>query len=131
MLAMKLANTIETRQENSDFTRVSRSVLPAFDIVYNPYISEVVTTNLDTSWWLFPRPTANPSRTWAEMGFLSGMETPQVYMKAPNTLTLGGQPVSGIGDFNTWSMEYAVATAFGGRQLADYQVTVASDGTES
>jgi hypothetical protein len=65
------------------------------------------------------------------MGFLAGMETPQVYMKQPNTLTLAGQPVSGIGDFNTWSMEYAVATAFGGRQLADYQVTVASDGTES
>ncbi len=131
MLAMKLLNTIETRETNGTFERVSRSVLPAFDIVYNPYIGEVVTTNLDTSWWLFPRPVANPSRTWAEMGFLAGMETPQVYMKAPNTLTLGGQPVSGIGDFNTWSMEYAVATAFGGRQLADYQVTVASDGTES
>jgi hypothetical protein len=131
MLGQKLANTIETRQTNGTFERVSRSVLPPFTVVFNPYIAEVVTTNLDTSWWLFPRPETNPTRTWAEMGFLAGMETPNVYMKASNTLTIGGQPVSNIGDFNTWAMEYAVATAFGGRVLEDYQVTVASDGTES
>ena len=131
MLALKLANTIETRQTNGTFERVSRSVLPPFTVVYNPYIADVVTSNLNTSWWLFPRPETNPTRTWAEMGFLADMDIPQVYMKAPNTLTLGGQPVSGIGNFDTWSMQYAVATAFGGRTLEDYQVTVASNGTLS
>lgn len=127
--ALRFKNMIETRRTEGSTVVVTTNSLSDFDVVYNPFIGQIVTTNLATSWWVFPRPTPNPTRTWAEMGFLQGFDVPQVYMKRPNILTLGGAEVAGIGDFNTWSMEYAVATAFGGRQLADYQVTVASNGT--
>lgn len=128
--AQQILNTIEIRQADGADTRVSRPSLPEIELIYNPYIKSVVTTNLDTSWWIFPTPTPNPTRTWAEMAFLQGFETPQVYVKAPNTQTLGGGLVAEIGDFNNWNTEWAVATAFGGRTLEDFQMTVASNGTE-
>ena len=127
--AMEILNTIEIRRETA--TRLGAPSLPPYQVVFNPYIGQVVTTNLETSWWLFPAPATNPTRTWAEMGFMANYDTPQVFMKAPSIMTTGGQMVSDIGSFDTWSHEYAVATIFGGRNLVDYQVTVASDGTES
>lgn len=127
-LAMQIKATLEIRQVEGADTRVSRPALPDFDIVYNPYIDQVVTSNADTSWWLFPRPVSGTARTWAEMGFLQGFDIPQAYMKAPNTMTLAGQLVNQIGDFDTWTQEWAVATAFGGRNLKDVQTTVASRG---
>jgi hypothetical protein len=130
-IAYQIKNTMEIRQTEGSDTRVSTPYLPNLTIVYNPFIGEVVSSNLATSWWLFPTPTPNPTRTWAEVGFLAGMEVPQLFMKAPNTLRSDGSVASDIGDFDTWATEYAVATAFGGRQLDDYQVTVASKGTNA
>lgn len=129
--AQQIKATLFVDQASGSDTRRSTPYLPDFEIVYNPYIGQVVTTNLATSWWVFPRPTPNPTRTWAEMGFLAGYDTPQTFMKMSNVVGLGGQPVGEIGDFDTWSMEYACATIFGGRTLEDYQVTVASNGTNT
>jgi hypothetical protein len=127
--ATEILNSVEYRAVSG--TELRAPSIPPYTPLFNPYISKVTTTNLATSWWLFPTPATNPTRTWAEMGFLAGYESPQVFMKAPNIMTTGGQLVSSIGDFNTWSHEYVVATAFGGRTLEDYQVTVASNGTGS
>lgn len=130
--AYHIKNTIFVDQASGSDTRRSTPYLPDFDIVFNPYIGQIVTSNLATSWWVFPRAVSGMTRTWAEMGFMAGFDTPQVYMKASNVLNLGGGVVSDIGDFDTWAMEYAVATIFGGRRLdSGYQVTVASNGTNS
>lgn len=129
--AQQILNTLEIRQTEGTDVRVSRPSLPEITIVHDPYIGSVVSTNLETSWWLFPTPTPNPTRTWAEMGFMQGFDTPQLYVKSPNTQNLAGALISEVGNFNTWSAEWAVATIFGGRTLEDYQMTVASNGTEA
>lgn len=131
--ALRFKNAIETRRTEGDTLIVTANSLPDFDVVYNPYIASVVTSNLATSWWVMPRPVQGEiaTRTWAEIGFLTGMRVPQLYRKVANTQLVGGGLQQNIGDFNTWSQEYAVATAFGGRQMEDTQVTVASNGSGS
>lgn len=84
--------------------------------------------NGNTSWFLFANPNSN--RPALEVGFISGRESPDILMKAPNAMRVGGGLDETAGDFDTDSFEYKVRHLFGGTQMA-YQSTVASNGSGS
>lgn len=94
----------------------------------NPYIPIVASSsNGTTSWFLF----ANPSngRPALEMGLLRGHEEPEIFIKAPNAVPVGGgaeDPMNG--DFDTDSVQYKVRHVYGGARM-DPKMSVASNGS--
>lgn len=95
----------------------------------NPYIPIVASTaNGHTSWFLFANP--DNGRPAAEMGFLIGHEEPEVFMKAPNQLRVGGGADAMDGDFETDAIEHKVRHVFGGTRM-DPKMTVGSNGSGS
>jgi hypothetical protein len=57
-------------------------------VVVDPYIPVIATTHGDTSWFMFADP--NYSREAIRIGFLRGHETPEIWMKSPNAVRVGG-----------------------------------------
>ena len=96
----------------------------------NYYIPRVASTaNGGTSWFLFANPEV--SRPAIEMGFLRGHEEPEIFVKDPNAMRIGGGTASPMdGDFDTDSIQYKVRHVMGGT-LIDPKATVASNGSGS
>lgn len=93
-----------------------------------PYLPVVITSGTlgATSWFIFADP--NLGGAAVEMGFLRGHETPEIFMKSPNAVTVGGAAAGVMaGDFETDAVKYKVRHVFGGGQQ-DYRFTVASTG---
>lgn len=98
-------------------------------IIVDPYIPRVATTNGNTSWYLFSNP--NTSREAIRIGFLRGHETPEIWMKSPNAVRVGGGSVNPMdGDFDTDAITYRVRHVTGVVQV-DPKATVASNGSGS
>lgn len=95
--------------------------------VEDPYIP-LIATNAPDSWILTTDPNAN--RPAAQVRFLTGFETPNLYMKAPNTQTVGGGVVPELGDFASMSSEWKGLLAMGGLQV-EYRAAVGSDASGS
>lgn len=96
----------------------------------NPYLPLVSSTaNGNTSWYLFASPRAG--RPAIEFAFLRGYEAPQLFMKSPNAVRVGGGNVDPMqGDFDTDSIDYKIRHVFGGT-IMDPKMTVASNGSGS
>lgn len=77
------------------------------------------------SWFLFANP--DNGRPAMEVGFLRGHEEPEIYMKKPNAVRVGGGGDDEY-DFETDSREYKVRHVFGGTRM-DPLMTVASNGS--
>jgi len=94
---------------------------------YIPIIATAGTAG-SKSWFLFANP--NQQRPAIEMGFLRGHPEPEVFMKEPNAIRVGGGGVVNPldGDFDTDSLRYKVRHVFGGTR-EDYRMTVASNGS--
>ena len=87
------------------------------------------TANGSTSWFLFANP--DNGRPAIEMGFLSGHEEPEIFMKAPNSMRVDGGGVDVMnGDFDNDAIEYKLRHVFGGTR-EDPKMTVASNGSGS
>lgn len=100
-----------------------------FQPVTNPWLPIISTTNGDTSWYLFGSPMLG--RPAAEVGFLRGHESPEIFLKTPNATRVGGGPVAAEdGDFDTDGINYKVRHVLGGT-LMDPKAAVASNGTGS
>lgn len=100
-----------------------------FRLNVNAYLPIVDTTHGATAWYLFASP-AN-GRPAIEVGFLRGHETPEIFMKQPNAVRVGGGPVNPTdGDFDTDSVQYKIRHVFGGT-LLDPLMSVASNGSGS
>lgn len=98
-------------------------------LVVDPYIRTIATTNGNTTWFLFADP--NYSRPALQIGFLLGHESPEIWMKSPNAVRVGGGPVSPLsGDFDHDAIEYRVRHVVGATRV-DPLATVASNGTGS
>jgi hypothetical protein len=70
-------------------------------------------------------------RPISEIGFLRGYEAPQLFMKDPDAIRVGGGAVSPLdGDFDTDSIQYKLRHVFGGT-LLDTKSAVASNGSGS
>lgn len=96
-------------------------------LVVDPWLPIISTTNGDTSWYLIGVPSIG--RPAMEVGFLRGRETPDLFVKAPNALRVGGgmAPVED-GDFETDSIRHKVRHVVGGT-LMDPKAAAASNGT--
>jgi hypothetical protein len=97
------------------------------DVVVNPWLPVVDTTKGNTAWYLFADPGIG--RPAVEMGFLLGHETPKVFMKAPDSVRVGGGVVGGPdGDFATDGVAYKVRHCLGGT-LMDFRGGYANAGS--
>jgi hypothetical protein len=99
-------------------------------LVVDPYIPVLASTaNGDRSWFLFADP--NTSREAIRIGFLRGHESPEIWMKSPNAVRVGGGDVGPMsGDFDTDSIEYRVRHVTG-VIMVDHKATVMSNGSGS
>lgn len=97
------------------------------EVVVNPWLDIVDTSaNVDKTWYLFADPGIG--RPAAEMGFLAGHEQPEVFMKAPDSIRVGGGVVGAEdGDFATDGVAYKVRHVLGGT-LMDYRAAYVNTG---
>jgi len=80
-------------------------------VVVNPWIPIIDTTNAATDWLLFARPA--PGRSALEAAFLRGAEQPRIYTKAQNKQSVGGGLASLTeGSFENDLIEYKGAHTF-------------------
>lgn len=94
---------------------------------YIPIVAS--SSNGSTSWFLFADP--NEGRPAGEVGFLRGHEMPEVFMKKPDAVRVGGGDAGVMdGDFNTDSIEYKVRHVLGGTTMSS-KMAVASNGSGS
>jgi hypothetical protein len=92
----------------------------------DPYIPIVASSaNGKTSWFMFANP--QNGRPALELGRLRGHEEPEIFLKAPNAIRVGGGGSEEI-DFDTDSNETKVRHVFGGTRM-DPKMTVASNGS--
>lgn len=95
-------------------------------VLVNPWLPIINTTNGATAWYLFASPGVG--RPAAEIGFLRGHETPELFLKSSNATRVGGGIVGGEdGDFDTDSISYKVRHIVGGA-LMEPKSAVASPG---
>ena len=97
------------------------------EILINPWLPIIVTTGTlgATSWALFSDPGDIAA---GEVGFLSGHETPELFMKSSDQVTVGGGLADPMGgDFATDNIFYKVRHCLGGVTLSG-RAGFASDG---
>lgn len=97
-------------------------------LIVNPSLKQINTTNGATAWYLHTAPTTG--RPLLEVGFLAGYQAPQIFMKSPNAIRIGGgtslvDPM--LGDFDNDSIDYKIRHVFGG-SIVDPIASVASEG---
>lgn len=111
----------------NDQLRVTNWMRNRVSVVVNPWLPIVNTTSGNTAWYLFANP--NVGRPAMELGFLIGHETPELWVKSPNAMRVGGGPVAPEeGDFEHDAIQYRVRQVLGG-VLMDPKSAVASNGT--
>jgi hypothetical protein len=99
------------------------------NVVVNPYIPRIATTNGDTSWCLMANSGQGPAAI--EMGYLRGMTEPVLTTKASDIQVLGGGSVPvNFGDFQGNNVEYKGWLVIGGK-VRDAKLGFMSNGTGS
>ncbi|MEU8158034.1 Mu-like prophage major head subunit gpT family protein [Micromonospora sp. NPDC048986] len=113
----------------NDQLRVTNWMRNRVSVVVNPWLPIINTTNGNSAWYLFANP--NVGRPAMEIGFLIGHETPELWVKSPDAMRVGGGPVAPEeGDFDHDSVEYRVRMVLGGT-LMDAKSAVASTGANA
>mgnify|MGYP001156516134 FL=1 len=90
----------------------------------NPYLPVIDETSGDTAWYIFPDPSEIFCMVLAR---LRGHEEPEIFMKNPNAIKIGGGQDPFNGDFDYDSVEYKVRHVCGAA-VADYRGSYASTG---
>lgn len=81
-------------------------------IVVDPMIPILDPTNGNTSWYLFSDPDLLHA---VEYAFLAGLEEPQIFMRSPNAVRLGGGGENGMdGSYEDDTIGYKVRHVIGG-----------------
>lgn len=114
----------------SNQLKVTNWMRNRIEVVVNPWLPIISSTaNGNTSYYLFANPSVG--RPAMEVGFLLGHEAPELFMKSPNAVRIGGGAVDPMdGDFDTDSVDHKLRFVFGGT-LMDPKVAVASSGVGS
>ncbi|NEA22577.1 Mu-like prophage major head subunit gpT family protein [Actinomadura bangladeshensis] len=113
----------------TDQLRVTNWMRNRVKLVVDPWLPIVDTTSGNAAWYLFANPSVG--RPAMEIGFLTGHETPELFMQSPNAVRVGGGSVDPMdGDFRTDAIDYKVRYVFGGT-LMDPKSSVASTGAGS
>ena len=136
LTAMQIVNALQIRAQNAGGADVAGTVqldtvnlFQNLKIAVEPYISRIITAGTvgRTAWFLAADP-AQSERPAVELGFLQGHEEPQIAMKSPNAVMVGGGDVNAFaGDFDTDSIEFRVRHVVGGT-LMDPRMMVGSFG---
>ena len=90
----------------------------------NPYLPMINTANGDKAWYVLPDPADIYCLVFAR---LRGHEEPEIFMKNPNAVKLGGGQDPFNGDFDHDSIEYKVRHICGAA-IADWRGSYASTG---
>lgn len=110
----------------NDQLRVANWMRNRVQVVVNPWLPIINTTSGNSAWYLFADPSVG--RPSMELGFLVGHETPELWVKSPNAMRVGGGPVAPEeGDFEHDAIQYRVRMVLGG-VLMDSKSSVASTG---
>lgn len=116
--AKALLNSIELQYNGTDVTvHASNFLTSGLTLVVNPYLAALG----DRSWYLMADPA--DGRGCVEMGFLRGHEEPEIFMKNPNAIKVGGGVDPLNGSFENDSVEYKVRHVLGGT-LLDFRYAV-------
>ena len=108
---------------------VNNWIVQGLTLVEDPYIPIICSTaNGATSWLLAADP--NGGRPAAQVRFLAGFDQPALYMRAPDTMRVGGGLDEMVGQFDSMSHEYKGLVAFGGVTIEPKSV-VGSNGSNS
>ena len=128
--AQEIVKTIQTEISSGDNTTIKTpGLFGNLKVAVAPYISKIITTGTigKTAWFLFADP-AQLERPAVEIGFLRGLEEPQLFMKSANASMIGGGDVGAFsGDFDSDSIEFKVRHIVGGAAM-DYRGAVGSFG---
>jgi len=108
----------------ADQIRVANWMRNNLTVEVDPYISMTATSNASTCWFLFASKGA--PRTAVQMDYLSGHESPELFVKTPNASRVGGGTVPE--SFENDSQEFKCRHVFGLTQIAPW-ATVASNGS--
>jgi len=99
-------------------------------LVVNPTLEMIDTTHGATAWYLHA--SASVGKPLFEAAFLQGYETPQLFMKSPDAIRIGGgglvDPMQG--SFDDDSIDYKIRHCYGGI-IIDPLASVASNGSGS
>jgi hypothetical protein len=113
----------------NDQLRVANWMRNRVSVTVNPWLPIVNTTDGNSAWYLFANPSVG--RPAMEIGFLTGHETPELWVKSPNAMRVGGGPVAPEeGDFEHDAIQYRIRMILGGT-LMDVKSAVASRGTNA
>lgn len=136
--ARNILNSTELRPKTSGGATSAQELITQnwmrgrLKLVVDPYIPIVASTaNGGTSWFLFADPST--SRPALEIGKLRGHTEPEIWVKSPNAMRVGGGTVGPEeGDFEHDEIRYRVRHVFGGTRLTNtggFRSTVASNGS--
>ena len=111
---------------DTSYTFIRANYMPSMVTVHvNPWID--ILDNGSNKWFLFANP--GNTRPGLEVGYLSGYESPQLFMRAPDTARIGGGGGgNGDGSFENDQMDYKMRGVFGGTTI-DPRMMLASLGT--
>ncbi|MBP2704406.1 hypothetical protein JOL79_11335 [Microbispora sp. RL4-1S] len=113
----------------NDQLRVQNWMRNRVTVRVNPWLPIIDTTTGNSAWYLFASPSSG--RPPMEVGFLIGHETPELWMKSPDAVRVGGGAVNPEeGDFEHDGIRYRVRHVLGGT-LMDPKMAVASTGAGS
>lgn len=131
-VAMHLQHLIEVRStvragDTSNLAVMTNPLDGRIKFVPNSQLQIVGGTNKATGWFMFQDP--NVGRPAIVAATLLGHPQPELFVKAPNSLRIGGGAVAPTdGDFDTDSIEYKVRMWFGGTNI-DPKSIAYSNGT--
>lgn len=113
----------------NDQLRVQNWLSGRLKVKVNPWLTIIdQTANKNTTWYVWASPD-NEGRPAMEIGFLTAHPTPEMFMKAPNALRIGGGMADVMdGDFDSDSIEWKIRHVFGGT-LMDWRMGVVSNGS--
>jgi hypothetical protein len=134
--AMNIVNAVEILAASgggdgtgNDQLRVNNWMTGGIRVVVNPWLPIINTTSGNTAWYLFADPSVG--RPALEVGFLIGHETPELWVRSPNAMRVGGGPVAPEeGDFEHDAVQYRVRHVLGG-VLMDPKSALSSTGLGS
>ena len=128
--AQEIVKTIQTEIASGTDTKImTPGLFGNLKVAVAPYISKII-TDADVrkkAWFLFADPK-QLERPAVEIGFLQGYEEPQLTMKSPNAVRVGGGDLSPFsGSFEKGAVEFKVTHVIGGKAM-DYRGAVGSFG---
>lgn len=108
-----------------EWMKVSNWVRSKLTMIVNHWLPILDTTKGTTGWYLFANP--GDGRAAVEFAKLRGHESPEIFMKSPDSQRIGGAPNLMDGSFESDDIRYKVRHVFGGTTL-DYRYTYFSEG---